>query len=54
MMPKPKETPEQRSRRELDEQLNEQLEQSFPASDAPKITRRSPAKARTKSRGRKS
>lgn len=33
------ETREQREKRELDEELNRQLEQSFPASDPPKITR---------------
>lgn len=34
-----KETPEQRRKRELDDELNRQLEQTFPASDPPKITR---------------
>lgn len=38
-MPTKKETPEQRHKRELDEELNRQLEQTFPASDPPKIIR---------------
>jgi hypothetical protein len=38
-MSKQKETPEQRVKRELDEELDRQLEQTFPASDPPKITR---------------
>lgn len=38
-MAKEKETPEQREKRKLDEELDRQLEQTFPASDAPKITR---------------
>lgn len=33
------ETDEQRRKRLLDEELDKQLEQTFPASDAPKITR---------------
>ena len=37
-MPKEKETPEQRQKRKLDEELDRQLEQTFPASDPPKIT----------------
>lgn len=37
-MPKGKETREQRRKRELDEQLDRELEQSFPASDPPKLT----------------
>ncbi|MDX3968335.1 MAG: hypothetical protein QHD01_17285 [Bradyrhizobium sp.] len=36
------ETSEQREKRELDEELDRQLRQTFPASDPPKITR--PAK----------
>lgn len=39
MMPTEKETDEQRRKRQLDEELNRQLEQTFPASDPPKITR---------------
>ena len=39
MMSKQKETLEQRVKRELDEELDRQLEQTFPASDPPKITR---------------
>lgn len=34
-----KETPEERQKRKLDEELDRQLEQTFPASDPPKITR---------------
>jgi hypothetical protein len=37
-MAKEKETPEQRQKRKLDEELDRQLEQTFPASDPPKIT----------------
>ena len=39
----PKETREQREKRELDEELDRQLEQTFPASDPPKVTRSLPA-----------
>ena len=42
-MPKHKETREQRERRELDKELSRQLEETFPASDPPKITRSNPA-----------
>ena len=38
-----KETREQREKRELDNELNRQLEETFPASDPPKITRSNPA-----------
>ena len=38
------ETREQREWRELDEELDRQLEQTFPASDPPKITRPAPAR----------
>ncbi|GGE53766.1 hypothetical protein GCM10007276_33540 [Agaricicola taiwanensis] len=38
-MPGTKETREEREKRELDEELDRQLEQSFPASDPPKLTR---------------
>jgi hypothetical protein len=41
-MPKENETPEQREKRKLDEELDRQLEQTFPASDPPKITRTPP------------
>jgi len=41
-MSKPGETRKQRERRELDDELSRQLEQTFPASDPPKITRSSP------------
>ena len=42
-MPKHKETRKQREKRELDNELSLQLEQTFPASDPPKVTRSSPA-----------
>jgi hypothetical protein len=42
-MPKNKETPEELEKRELDEELDRQLEQTFPASDPPKITRSTPS-----------
>jgi hypothetical protein len=38
-MSKQHETPAERQKRELDEELERQLQQTFPASDAPKITR---------------
>jgi hypothetical protein len=41
--PKKEETRKQRAQRELDEELDWQLEQSFPASDPPKVTRSAPA-----------
>jgi hypothetical protein len=41
-MPKEKETRPQRKKRQLDEELDRQLEQTFPASDPPKITRSVP------------
>ena len=34
---------EQREKRELDDELNRQLEETFPASDPPKVTRSIPA-----------
>ena len=42
-MPKHKETRKQRERREFDNELSRQLEETFPASDPPKVTRSSPA-----------
>jgi hypothetical protein len=42
-MPKEKETRGQREKRELDDELNRQLEETFPASDPLKVTRSSPA-----------
>ena len=42
-MSKQAETREQREKRELDDELNRQLEETFPASDPPKITRSRPA-----------
>jgi hypothetical protein len=41
-MPNEKETRAQREKRKLDEQLDRELEQSFPASDSPTITRHAP------------
>ena len=41
-MPKGKETREQREQREVDERLDRELEQSFPASDPPTVTRNVP------------
>lgn len=38
-MPTKKDTAEQRRKQELDDELNQELEQTFPASDPPKITR---------------
>ena len=37
------ETCEQRQKRELDNELSRQLEETFPASDPPKVTRSAPA-----------
>ncbi|MBS3652502.1 hypothetical protein KEU06_28370 [Pseudaminobacter sp. 19-2017] len=42
-MPKAKETREEREKRELDDELDRQLRETFPASDPPKITRSAPA-----------
>jgi len=42
-MPNEQETREQREKRELDDELNRQLEETFPASDPPKVTRSSPS-----------
>jgi hypothetical protein len=50
LMPKEKETREQREKRELDEELDRQLEQTFPASDPPKITRSVPPRKQRQSR----
>ena len=47
-MPKETETPEQREKRKLDEELDRQLEQTFPASDPPKITRNLPKRGTRK------
>lgn len=47
-MPRESETREQREKRELDEELDRQLEQTFPASDPPKITRSRPRQAAPK------
>jgi hypothetical protein len=46
-MTKQTETREQREKRELDEELHRQLEQTFPASDPPKITRTAAATRNT-------
>jgi hypothetical protein len=42
-MPKENETREQREKREVDDELNRQLEETFPASDPLKVTRSIPA-----------
>jgi hypothetical protein len=42
-MPNPAETREERTKRELDDELDRQLDQTFPASDPPKVTRSAPA-----------
>jgi hypothetical protein len=42
-MQKENETREQREKREVDDELNRQLEETFPASDPPKVTRSIPA-----------
>ena len=42
-MSKQAEMREQREKRELDDELNRQLEETFPASDPPKVTRSNPA-----------
>jgi hypothetical protein len=41
-MPKENETRAAAYQRELDEELNRQLEETFPASDPPKVTRSVP------------
>lgn len=48
-----KETSSEREKRELDRQLNEELEATFPASDPPKITRSSARPAGVAYRTRK-
>jgi hypothetical protein len=40
---KKNETREEREKRELDKELDRQLEQTFPASDPPKVTRSTPS-----------
>jgi hypothetical protein len=47
-MPKEKTASEKREWRQLDEELDRQLKQTFPASDALKITRPGRKKARAK------
>jgi hypothetical protein len=47
-MQKETETREQREKRKLDEELDRQLEQTFPASDPPKITRNLPRRTTPK------
>jgi hypothetical protein len=42
-MPRKGETREERKKRELDDELDRQLEETFPASDPPKVTRSTPA-----------
>ena len=41
-MPEEKERLEQRERQEVEDELDLELEQTFPASDPPKITRSAP------------
>ena len=41
-MPNEKMTREERERKAVDDELDRQLEQTFPASDPPKVTRSSP------------
>jgi hypothetical protein len=42
-MPKKRDTREERKKQELDDELDRQLEETFPASDPPKVTRSNPA-----------
>ena len=42
-MPKKDETRHERKMRELDDELDRQLDETFPASDPPKVTRSTPA-----------
>ena len=42
-MPKHKVTRKERGKRKLDNELSRQLEETFPASDPPRITRSNPA-----------
>ncbi len=42
-MPKQKLTREQRERKAVDDELDRELEQTFPASDPPKVTRSTPS-----------
>jgi hypothetical protein len=41
-MPKKKATCEERETQELEDELDRQLEETFPASDPPKVTRSTP------------
>jgi hypothetical protein len=41
-MPQKKPTRERRERKAIEEELDRELEQTFPASDPPKVTRSSP------------
>jgi len=41
-MPQNRERREQRERKKIEDELDRELEQTFPASDAPKITRSAP------------
>ena len=50
-MSKRNESPEMRRKREIDEELDRQLEQTFPASDPPKITRSLPRQTTPKPPG---
>ena len=42
-MPRKNETREEREKWELDKELDRQLEQTFPASDPPNVTRSTPS-----------
>ena len=42
-MPKEKEAREQHEKQKLDDELDRELEETFPASDPPKVTRSIPA-----------
>jgi hypothetical protein len=46
-MEKEKETREQREKRQVEDELDLELEQTFPASDPPKITRSTPGSQMT-------
>jgi hypothetical protein len=48
-MPAEKAVREQREKQKLDEELDRELEQTFPASDAPTVTRNAPARRITPS-----
>jgi hypothetical protein len=49
-MPKKAETPQEREKRKLDEELDRQLDQTFPASDPLKVTRGAPERPQSRRR----